>query len=177
MKHLKNFNEGYNDHDDQICVPIGVTKSQLLSIVKEKFPNAQINIELIISDFAEWMSVAIEESDVDVMSELNKFIIESEASNAYHHRDTLTPVIESKKTFDDTLDDVDKQHKKSIAKKYTEPQNDIDDAFELLDEFLKEKGYNWKKLEKKYIVYAKTSFNEMGSPAAVGKKIIKEENK
>jgi hypothetical protein len=60
--------------------------------------------------------------------------------------------------------------------KYKKPQNDIDDFFNLVDEYMLElkNVKNWNKLRDDYFDYIKICGNEMRSPFDVGNKIFRD---
>jgi hypothetical protein len=62
------------------------------------------------------------------------------------------------------------------VEKYKKPQNDIDDFFNLVDEYMIElkKVKNWNKLKEDYFSYIKICGNEMRSPFDVGNKIFRD---
>lgn len=63
-----------------------------------------------------------------------------------------------------------------MESKYTKPQSDLNVALFLLEEYLKENGHDWKKLQSKYSHLARMSFSEMKSPKRVGDIIIRLES-
>lgn len=58
--------------------------------------------------------------------------------------------------------------------KFEIPANDFDQAFSLLEEYVRTKGYNWLMVQEdeSLMVFAKTKINEMWSAKRIGNKII-----